>query len=115
MIESLKRREKSQKINGKKSISSKISNFYKSTIIFLAARSVIPTTVAVTFVCVAKSRTEFHKFREEFLRLYKMRNPHHNLPSFFMLETFAKGSCMRISHIPMHIHILRLAQALSAK
>lgn len=67
---------------------------------------------------MAKSRAEFHKFqREEFLRLYKMRNPRHNLSSFFMLETFreAKEPYVRISHMLMHIHILRLAQALSAK
>jgi len=63
--------------------------------------------------------SEFHKFqREEFLRLYKMRKPRYNPSSFFMLETFAKRTSrtyVRISHIPMHIHILRLAQALSIK
>lgn len=104
----------------KKNISNKISNFYESTFLrksFLFLRSVISTKTAVTFVCVAKSRAEFHKFqREEFLRLYKMRNLRHNLPSFFMLETFreAKEPYVRISHMPMHIHILRLAQALSS-
>lgn len=50
---------------------------------FFFLHNIISIKTAVTFVCVVKSRTEFHKFqRKEFLRLYKMRNSHYNLIIF---------------------------------
>lgn len=74
----------------KNGISGEISNFLRKYRHFSSCVALYSQKL-VTFVCVAKSRTKFHKFqREEFLRLYKMRNPRHNLSSFFMLETFAK-------------------------
>ena len=101
-----KEEKKSLTTNKKKVFLNKISNFMK-VLSFFFLRNIIFTKTVVTFVCVAKSRTEFHKFqRKEFLRLHKMRNLHYNL-IIFHGQKHLRRNCtyMRISYIHMHIHI----------